>query len=281
MSQENSHESSHENSPMHAAAQWLMNEHDENRRFASLSGALRPATISAAYDVQDALVDLRMRDWNCGLAGYKIALTTPAMRRFVGYDNSIAGHVLSAHVVPSPATMRIADFGRLGFECELAFLLGTDLLPGAVPVDRARVSAAIAAVAPAFELVDDRNADYANFGKDDGATMLSLAADNAWNHGVVLGEWRTDWQGIDLAAVHGVLHINGESAGEGWGRDVLGHPLDAMVWIAQHLHQRGRTLKKGELVITGSLITSKFPKAGDSVRFSAAGVGEIEMRIEA
>jgi 2-keto-4-pentenoate hydratase len=270
-----------ENSPVRASAQWLMNEHAQRRRFAPLSGTLRPATISAAYDVQDALVELRMRTWNCGLAGYKIALTTQAMRKFVGYDNSIAGHVLSAHVVPSPATMRIADFGRLGFECELAFLLGADLPPGAVPVDRERVGAAIAAVAPAFELVDDRNADYAAFGADDGATMLSLAADNAWNHGVVLGEWRTDWQGIDLAGVHGVLHINGEPAGEGWGRDVLGHPLDAMVWIARHLHQRGCTLKKGELVITGSLITSKFPKAGDSVRFSAAGVGEIAMRIEA
>jgi len=264
---------------MSDAAQWLMNEHAEGRRFVPLSGVLRPADIGAAYDVQDALVALRMKAWGCRLAGYKIALTTPAMRKFVGYDNSIAGHVLAAHVVPSPATMRVADFGRLGFECELAFLITEDLPPAAEPVDRARVSSVIGAVAPAFELVDDRNADYTAFGKDDGTTMLSLAADNAWNRGVVLGEWRIDWQAIDLAAVHGVLQINGEDAGEGWGRDVLGHPLDAMVWIARHLHQRGRTLRKGELVITGSLITSKFPKPGDSVRFSAAGVGEVSMRI--
>jgi 2-keto-4-pentenoate hydratase len=267
--------------PVRAAAQWLMEEHAQRRRFAPLTGALQPAGICAAYDVQDALVGLRLSAWNSELAGHKIALTTPAMRKFVGYDNSIAGQVLSTHVVPSPATMRVADFGRLGFECELAFLLGADLPPGATPVDRARVSGAIAAVASAFELVDDRNADYASFGKDDGVTMLSLAADNAWNHGVVLGQWRSDWHGIDLAAVHGVLHINGEQAGEGWGRDVLGHPLDAMVWIAQHLHQRGRTLKKGELVITGSLITSKFPQPGDRVHFAASGVGEIEMKIEA
>lgn len=270
-----------EDAPVRAAAQWLMEEHAQRRRFAPLTGALRPVGMGAAYDVQDALVDMRLRAWNCGLAGHKIALTTPAMRKFVGYDNSIAGQVLSAHVVQSPAAMKVADFVRLGFECELAFLLGADLPPGAAPPDRARVSQAIAAVAPAFELVDDRNADYASFGRDDGATMLSLAADNAWNHGVVLGEWRTDWQAIDLAGVHGVLQINGEQAGEGWGRDVLGHPLDAMVWIAQHLHQRGRTLKKGEFVITGSLITSKFPQLGDRVHFAASGVGEIEMKIEA
>ena len=175
---------------------------------------------------------------------------------------------------------RLADFGRLGFECELAFLIGTDLSPQAAPADRARVSRAIAAVAPAFELVDDRDADYSAFGKD-AATVLSLAADNAWNHGVVVGAWRPDWALIDLPAVHGALQINGEQAGEGWGRDVLGHPLDALVWVARHLHQRGRTLKKGELVITGSLITSKFPRAGDQVRFSAAGVGEVALAIAA
>lgn len=266
---------------IHAAAQWLMNEHAQRRRFAPLSGALQPAGIAAAYDVQDALVALRQQTWHCGLAGHKIALTTPAMRKFVGYDNSIAGQVLSARVTDSPASIRIADFGRLGYECELAFLMGADLPPGTRPVDRAAVSAAIAAVAPAFELIDDRSADYGSFGRDDGATMLSLAADDAWNGGVVLGKWVHAWQGIDLAAVHGTLAINGEAAGEGYGRDVLGHPLDAMVWIARHLHQRGRTLKKGEFVITGSLITTKFPHAGDKVRFAAAGVGEIGMEMVA
>ena len=265
---------------MSQAAQWLMDEHAARRRFAPLTGALKPTDIVAAYDVQDELVALRRTAWNCGLAGYKIALTTPAMRKFVGYDNSIAGHVLSAHVVPSPAVVRVSDCGRLGFECELAFLLGADLPPAAAPADRARVSSAIAAAAPAFELVDDRNADYGTFGKDDGATMLSLAADNAWNHGVVLGAWRRDWRDIDLGAVRGLATINGEPAGEGFGRDVLGHPLDAMVWIARHLHQRGRTLKKGELVITGSLITSKFPKAGDQVRFNAEGVGEVTLQVD-
>ena len=270
-----------QDTPARASAQWLMNEHAAGRRFAPLASPLLPADIDAAYDVQDALVDLRMQAGNCDLAGYKIALTTPAMRKFVGYDNSIAGQVLSCDVCTAPARPRLSDFGRLGFECELAFLLGADLAPEAQTADRARVARAIAAVAPAFELVDDRNADYSSFGKDDGATMRSLAADNAWNRGVVLGAWRDDWAAIDLATVHGVLHINGDIAGEGWGRDVLGHPLDAMVWIAQHLHRRGRTLKKGQLVITGSLITSKFPQAGDNVRFNAAGVGEIVMQIEA
>jgi 2-keto-4-pentenoate hydratase len=111
--------------------------------------------------------------------------------------------------------------------------------------------------------------------------MLSLAADNAWNHGVVLGRWNEDWRGLDLADVRGIAHINGLEAGVGFGRDVLGHPLDAMLWMVRHLQARGEGLKRGEFVITGSLITSKFPAAGDAVRFAAGGVGEVQMRIVA
>lgn len=260
------------------AAQWLFDEHANRRRFAPLAGDLLPADMVSAYDVQDALVALRCQASNCGVAGYKVALTTPAMRKFVGYENSIAGQVLANNVIAGSAQVSLAAYGRLGFECELAFLMGADLAPRAAPIDRAQVDRAIAAVAPAFELIDDRHADYAIFSSNDSAA-LSLAADNAWNGGIVLGPWRDAWAKVDLAAVHGVLRVNGEPAGEGWGRDVLGHPLDAMVWTARHLHTRGLTLKKDQVVITGSLITSKFPKAGDRIRFDAAGVGVVAMDI--
>ena len=110
---------------------------------------------------------------------------------------------------------------------------------------------------------------------------MSLAAGNAWNHGVVLGEWNEDWRALDLAATRGVACVNGVEVGAGHGRDVLGHPLDAMLWIARHLHTRGQGLRHGEFVITGSLVTSKFPVAGDAVRFDVTGVGAVEMNIAA
>ena len=246
--------------------------------FSPLAGDLLPQSLDEAYDVQDALVaSRRARDGAC--AGYKIALTTPAMRKFVGHDDSIAGQVLASTVHRSPATVSGADAGRLGFECELAFLIGADTDPAAPPTDRAAIARHIEAICPAFELIDDRNADYARFASDR-STLLSLAADNAWNHGVVLGDWRHDWAGLDTAALRGVASINDVAAGEGHGRDVMGHPLDAMLWIARHLHARGAGLKRGEFVITGSLITSKFPVAGDLVRFAVEGVGEVRMSVE-
>lgn len=264
-----------------AAAHWLNEGHLQRRAFTALAGDLVPPSISAAYDVQDALVALRAAQGRGARIGHKIALTTPQMRSFVGYDDSIAGQVLGGGVHRSPAQIRAAEALHFGFECELAFRLARDTDPAAPPVDRAAMADCIDAACAAFELIDDRAADYSRFGAGNPATMLSLAADNAWNHGVVLGEWNVAWRGLDLGAARGVAEINGAEVGSGHGRDVLGHPLDAMLWMARHLHARGQGFKAGEFVITGSLVTSKFPVAGDAVRFVIEGVGEVAMRVVA
>ena len=272
--------------PTIETANWLMAQHAARNAFTPLAGAHAPASMGAAYDVQDALIAQRCAAWQAARVGYKIALTTPQMRKFVGYDDSIAGQVLShwngrAAIHASPARVRFADYGHLLFECELAFRIGQDVPVKSAPPSRDEVAACIDAVAPAFELADDRHADYGGFGKDGNATLFSLAADNAWNSSVVLGAWQHDWRALDLAALKGVATINGAVAGEGYGRDVMGHPLDAMAWIARHLHARGATLKRGEFVITGSLITSKFPNAGDAVQFTVEGLGTVTLDVGA
>ena len=274
------------NSTTQEAGRWLMAEHQQRKPFMPLAGSLAPASMTAAYDVQDVLVAERKAAWQATRVGHKIALTTPQMRKFVGYEDSIAGQVLdrwngAGGVHSSPARVKKSDYGHLLFECELAFLMATDVPLGTAAPTREEVAACIEAICPAFELADDRSADYSTFGKDGGATLHTLAADNAWNCGVVLGEWRRNWRDLDLASIGGVATINGDKVGEGAGRDVMGHPLDAMAWIARHLHARGQTLKRGEFVITGSLITSKFPEAGDAVRFVVEGLGSVSLDVDA
>ena len=88
-----------------------------------------------------------------------------------------------------------------------------------------------------------------------------------------------DWRGIDLAALRGVAYVNGRAVGEGRGADTLGHPLAALAWVANHLAGRGRRLRKGDVVITGSLVASKFPRAGDQLRFDAGLLGSVELRV--
>ena len=67
--------------------------------------------------------------------------------------------------------------------------------------------------------------------------MLALLADNSWNAGIVLSEFVMPWP--DLEAVRGRASKDGADIGEGFGRDILGHPFNSAAWLATQLASRG------------------------------------------
>ncbi len=175
----------------------------------------------------------------------------------------------------APRSVREA-YVRLIVEFEVAVEIGEDLPAADAPFFRERVARAVGAVMPALEIADDRGADYTQLAKH----PLELIADNGWNEGAVLGAPVKAWKDIDLAQVRGIASINGAVVGEGRGAAAMGHPFDAVAWIADHLASLGRGLLRDEVVITGSLITSKAVKAGDRVKFALEGLGEVELRVD-
>lgn len=255
------------------AARRLFDAHQARERFTPLPRELGPQTLEEAYAIQDEFVALRAQRLG-GIAGYKIALSSLEMQRFVGVDQPQAGCMLESTLRASPATVRAADYCRLIVEFEIAARLAEDLPAADAPYSRERVAAAVGAVMPAIELADDRNADYTQLARH----PLELIADNSWNEGAVLGHPVEDWRGLDLAAVRGAARINGKAVGEGRGAGALGHPLDALVWVADHLARHRRGLLRGDVVITGSLITSKAVAAGDLVVFET-DIGRAELRV--
>ena len=257
------------------AAQHLIEAHERRSRFAPLPPDLAPRTASHAYAIQDAFVAMRAQKLGA-VVGYKIALTSAEMRRFVGVDTPMAGIMLESTLHRSPARVRAADYVRLIIEFEVAVQIAEDLPAADRPFSRERVAESVGAVMPALELADDRNADYGQLAKH----PLELIADNCWNEGAVLGAPVQDWTGIDLAAVRGVATINGNKVGEGRGADAMGHPLDAVAWLADHLASIGRGLLRGDVVITGSIVTSKNASPGDLVKFTVEGLGEVELRVD-
>jgi len=257
------------------AARLLHQAHERREPFRPLPAALAPHTVEAAYEIQDAFVALRAQTRGA-IVGYKIALASPQMRRFVGVDAPQAGILFESTVLRTPAAVRAADYLRLIVEFEIAVELAEDLPAADAPFSRARVAQAAGSVMPALELADDRAADYAELSKH----PLDLIADNTWNEGAVLGYPVSEWRGLDLAAVRGRARINGEPVGEGVGGDAMGHPFDSVAWIADHLAAHSRGLLRGDFVITGSIITSKNVRPGDLVQFSVEGLGDVELRVD-
>jgi 2-keto-4-pentenoate hydratase len=263
------------NSPARRAARQLFEAHQRREPFAPLPPDLAPRTAEEAYAIQDAYVALRS-DKLGAIAGYKIALSSAEMQRFVGVDSPQGGVMLESTLRRTPATVRAADFVHLIVEFEIAVRLGADLPAADAPFTRDKITPVVAAVMPAIELADDRNADYRELARH----PLELIADNGWNEGAALGVPIDKWRSLDLAAVRGVATINGKVVGEGAGAAALGHPLDAVAWIANHLAAHGRSLVFHDVVITGSIITTKSVQPGDRVKFAVGGLGEVELRVD-
>lgn len=256
------------------ASQFLWEEHRAHKPFQSMPPALAPRTVDEAYAMQEELHSL-MTEVHGPVAGYKIALTTPVMQQMVGFHAPIAGAILARTIHSSPVTLRRTDYVRLGVECEIAVQLGKDLPAAQAPYRRDQVGDAVTAVIPAFELIDDRQADYTQLA----AHVLTLIADNTWNAGIILGAPLRDWRNVDLAAARGVMVINGTVVGEGYGRDVMGHPFEALLWLVNMLAAQGKSLTQGMIVMTGSIVATKFVNPGDTVGLSVDGLGEAQLSV--
>lgn len=251
-------------------ARYLLDEHQARRPFARLPAALLPASLEEAYLAQTALVQLNS-ERHGPPAGYKIGLATATTRRLLGIDTPVAGVILTKLVHRSPYWLPAGDFVRLGLECEIAVQLAADLPAQAAPFDRRALLAAIETVMAAFEVIDDRQADYTQLA----GQAISLVSDNVWNAGVILGGPVANWRAVDLAAVRGRLLVDGEPVGEGQGRAVMGHPLDALVWLANLLAGQGKGLAAGMVVLTGSMMPPLFVKAGSEARFVTDTLGDV------
>ena len=254
------------------AAEALLAEHKANVQFKSLGPPAAPATISDAYDIQGQYVSL-LRGEHGDAVGYKVGLTSATMQGFCRIDHPIAGVVLASRVHRSGVIVRRSDFGRLGLEFEIAVRIKSDIPVTSMPHTAETVRPHIDGVCAAVELVDDRNADYANL------DVRSLVADNSWNGGIVLSEFAATWP--DLESVLGRATNNRVAIGEGYGRDILGHPFNSVAWLATQLASRGAGLKAGQVVMTGSVMKTVFPDADANYRFDLERIGFVEAQVRA
>jgi 2-keto-4-pentenoate hydratase len=83
---------------------------------------------------------------------------------------------------------------------------------------------------------------------------------------------RTQAFADSLADMKVLVMGGGDDLDKGFGRDVLEHPLNAVVWLAQDLQRHGKSLKKGDLVSVGSFSKLMPPKPGLKVEVQYQGL---------
>ena len=233
-----------------------------------LDGDAAPRTEAEGYLVQDVLHGLLSPDVGVRV-GYKIGCTSAVMQHYLGIPHPCSGGVFAHGVYASGVSLRANDFVRVGVECEIAVRLRCDLPTSSAPFTADSVAGAIEAYMPAIEIVDDRYAEWQTLGAP------TLVADDFFAAGCVLGNPVPRAAAPDLLAVIGRAIINGVECGQGTGADVLGHPHLALAWLADHLGSRGKSLRAGEIVLTGSLVKTIWLNAGDRVAMELHGLGTV------
>ncbi len=252
------------------AARFIAEHRLGHRPLPPLAAALRPSGEAAAYAVQERLHQVLGARGQGVIAGHKIGCTTAVMQTFLCIPNPCAGGVLSSAVHHRGAVFAHQDFLRVGVECEIVVWMEDDLPLAPVPFDRDNVAVAVGACSAGMEVVDDRYVDYKSL------DTPTLIADDFFDAAVVIGEPYRDWRSLDLSALGGVTRINDREVGRGRGADVMGHPLEALAWLANSLAQRGQFLRKGHFVFTGSLVETKWVSRGDRVVMNVDRLGSVE-----
>lgn len=229
-----------------------------------LPAELYPVDLAEAYAIRAAYEEIEGAVGRGAVAGYKIAITTKVMQELCGIDEPCYGAIFASEVHQRQAQLRAQDYCRIAIETEIAVRLGEDLPQGG---DLDRVAGAVESCMAAIELIEDLRYDYTRL------DAPALVAGNCWNAGIVLGEPVIDWRRLDLAKVGARLTINGREIGRGVGADVMGHPLNALSWLANKKAEHGAPLRRGMVVMTGSIVATKFPEPGDRCLVEIDGLG--------
>lgn len=242
------------------------------RALVRLDDGIRPETEQDAYAVQSLIHRGLVKRGFGPRVGYKIGCTTPVMQAFLDIHQPCAGGIMEKTVYHGRASLRHSDFARVGIECEIAVRLNCDLPPTGEPYTRESVADAVGCCMVAAEIVDDRYLDFHNMGTP------SLMADDFFGAGCVLGDPLYDWQSLNLQRIEGRTLLNGQEVGRGTGDAVLGHPLEAVAWLANLKSASGDMLRAGELILTGSLVETKWPEhPSDRVIVTVDGLGSVEI----
>jgi 2-keto-4-pentenoate hydratase len=275
----------------YAAAAWLLG---------AASGLLGPLPAGAAcpsHEQVSAIVrawealepvrglttELSMRDAECGqrrlvqklelalgpVVGYKAGLTNPAVQRRFGVTAPLRGALLQRMLLPEGEEVPARFGARPVFEADLIVVVRDSGIHRARTYVEALKS--LSRVVPFIELPDLLVAEsekltaplivFINVGARLGILGKGIPVEATEEFAARLASMRvrvTDQDDKELAAASGSA--------------ILGHPLNAVLWLAQDLERSGIELKAGDSLSLGSFAAPMPPRPGLAVTVHYEGL---------
>lgn len=251
---------------LRAAAGLLSRSWREGAHIDDLPAHCRPASRPEGYAVQA----LWPAELDAQVAGWKIAATSTAGQKHIAVSGPIAGPVFAHRVQGDGARVSLAANRMRVAECEIVFGLGTDLPPRAQPYSRQEVVAVVRSLHPGIEVPDSRFLAFERAGE------AQLIADCACCNDMVLGAPVAPDERInDLPMLLVQAQVSDGRQPQGVGSNVLGDPVEALVWLVNELRGAGHALRAGQFVTTGACVPPIPVEPGQRVEADFGWIGRI------
>jgi 2-oxopent-4-enoate hydratase len=228
-------------------------------------------TLNDAYAIQRINLDRRMSERRPGATpprrvGWKVGITSVAIQSWLGVSEPDFGGLLCDMDVPDGGDVDVDSFLQPRVEAEIAFVLKKSLVgPG---ITAAQALAAIDFAIPAIEIIDSRVIDWK-------FKIQDTIADNASSAMFVVGNRPMRLHEVDLRLVGATLRRNGRVVSTGAGAACLGHPVNAVVWLANKLGDLGEQLNAGQVILSGALGPVSPVVSGDVISASVGPTGHV------
>ena len=209
--------------------------------------------------------------------GFKIGGTAKRMQDYLGITAPMAGFIVARDIHQSGATLPWSSLRNAGVECEIGVRLARDLPAG--PYTPAQVADAVGEVFAAIEVVENRYGpppmgDLVAIG------VPTLVADQIYHRAAIIGAPCAAWRMLDLAAITGRITINGTLRAEGTGAELLGHPMNALAWLANSAAAHGfGGLRAGQVMMLGSVTPPIWLDGTGTVIVAFAGLGDAVLHL--
>ncbi|MSP67894.1 MAG: hypothetical protein EXQ96_07335 [Alphaproteobacteria bacterium] len=238
----------------------------------AVDAGMRALDEAALYRAQDAMIAAS----GARVIGWKLGATTLEAQRILQVSGPFYGEMVDRFAYANDASVAIEPDHSPAIEAEFAVRMGKSLPPRAKAYGRKEVMAAIASVAPALEIIGCRFAGPIT------EARLLLIADAAANMAFVRGRGLSDWRRFDFRKHSVTLAINGKPAAAGHsGMTVFGSTIAAVEWLANRLRERGRGLRRGDVITTGTCTGVVAIKPGDQAAADYGGLGAVSCRFKA
>jgi len=197
------------------------------------------------YDIQKELVKQKEAKFNSSVAVYKISMTSSETQAIANTHEPAYGTFLAYQIQKETEEINLTDLLDPLLEPEIVFQLNEDLSSDADYQEVIEKST----IYLGAEIPDSRYSNwFPNF------SLTDLICDNAFSGRLILSEDSFAAEEVAFEEIDMQLYHNNKLIEEGASKNVLGNPINSIIWLNnKHISQGYGHLTKGLKISSGTL----------------------------